>query len=183
MKKVKYTLLIALAIISIKLSGDVIIIDYQPAKVCVKIGNISDYPDIKIVAVHEPLTGFSKPVVEIVDSKKCTEIRKACSLVFYAVKKDYLKKKGIKKIDWKKDKNVRKSYLTFNAKDWKSWYDNVEMMEINFYIMGFKDNEMIIYQSTRKNILKDGGEIIDESLFTKEDIDRMLKDSIFQKSF
>jgi len=157
MKKVKYVLFGFLTILSISVYGDIIINTFSPAKVCVKIENLDDYPDLTIIGFSNSLAIFSKPIiVNIIDSDSSLEVQKALPLTFYAVKKEYLKEKGIENIDWKRDQNVRKSDITINAKKRYSSSPNVETFEMGFVIVGFKENTMVMYNKSQKSIFNDG---------------------------
>ena len=157
MKKVKYALLVFLTILSISVLGDIITFPFSPTKVCVKIENLEDYPDITIIGLSNSLAVFSKPVtVNIIDSESSLEVQKALPLTFYAVKKEYLKEKGVEKINWKKDINVRKSDITINAKKRRLSSPNVETLEIGFVIAGFNENSMVMYEKSQKSKYNDG---------------------------
>jgi len=93
MKKVKYVVVLLLAILSVRTYGDIIVRGPSPY-VCIKITNLKDYPDIAVVGVSESLADFSYSKVDIVNSNSCIEVHRACTLTFYAVKTDYLKEKG-----------------------------------------------------------------------------------------
>ena len=156
MKRVKYTLVLLLAILTVRIHGDVIIVDYSPTKICVRITNLNDYPDIEIIGLNNCFAVFSKPKVNIVDSISSLEVHKACPLTFYAVKKEYLKEKGIENINWKKDKNVRKSDITVNARKTRVGYPNVENLEMNFIIVGFNEKSMVMYPISQTHKFNNG---------------------------
>jgi len=92
-RRIKCTLLLVFAIYTISVYGDIIIVEYSPNKICVRIENLKDFPDIVIVGVSDCFSVFSKPKVEIIDTRSCLKVPKTCLLTFYAVKKDYLEKK------------------------------------------------------------------------------------------
>ena len=148
MKRIKCTLLLVLAIFAAKVYGDIITYKSPSAKVCVRIENLKDYPDIVVVGVSDCLTVFSKPKVDIIDLNTCIEVHKACPLKFYAVKKEYLKKKRVSKINWEKDENVRKANITVDAKqnDWSFYHSNVMIFELSFSIEGFNKNSMMMFR-------------------------------------
>ena len=94
---------------------------------------------------------FSNNIVYIADSTSRIEVQRNCPLVLYAVKKDYLLKKGIKKIKWKKDKNVRKSENNIDAISVVNNYvytsnlsRDIKAVEINLFILGFNEKSMIM---------------------------------------
>lgn len=143
MKRAKYTLLLVLTILTIRVYGDVILILYSPAKVFVKIENLNEYPEIEIVGITNCLA-FSKPEVYVFGSTPRVKVHKACPLVFYAVKKKYLLEKGIENIDWNKDKNVRRCNKPIDTEEFHSEYPNVEMREVAFNIVGFDEDSMVM---------------------------------------
>ena len=135
MKRVKYGLLLILTILATRVYGDIILPKYTAGKICVKIENLEDFPDIVIVGISDCFPDFSSVKVDIVDSTLCIEVHKAWQLTFHAVKKEYFEKTGIKNIDWKKDENVRKANITIEAKkEEKVYYPNVGTLEINYII-------------------------------------------------
>jgi hypothetical protein len=187
MKRGKYLLLLVFAIVTISVYGDVIIFKNPHAKICVKIENIGDYPDMVIVGVSDCLSVFSKPKVDIIDSTSCLEVHKACPLIFYAVKKDYLEKKGIKKINWKKDKNVRKSDITIDAnKSEPIFSPSVVTLELNYFIAGFNENSMVIICKTSTyKFSYNHYEVINHGLWgtEPEDFEKYIESLNLQKSF
>ena len=188
MKRIKYTILLFLAILTIKVYGDIIIITYTPVKVCVRIENLKDYPEIEIIGLSNCLAVFSKPKADIIDSHSCMEVHKACPLTFYAVKKDYLEKMGIENIKWKKDKNVRKSKITVNAKETRVYYQDVEILEINYFVVGFNKKSMVVIKTSETNKFNNGKpDIVDGGFFNPMDYPKLLYPELLrlrlQKSF
>ncbi|MDR2954879.1 MAG: hypothetical protein LBV43_07355 [Prevotella sp.] len=145
MKKIKLLLLILLILPAFTSYAD-IIIDQYPVKVYVKIDNVEEFSDIIIIGVSNCPVFSKKPF--IVNSDSEMEIRKTCSIKFYAVKKDYLEEKGLDNIKWGKDKNVLKANETIKIKRTISDEPN-ECQEIHFTIAGFNDKEMVIYKSSQ----------------------------------
>ena len=149
MRNLTCILLLILTVLMVRAYGNIIIVRHSPVKVCVKIENLKDYPDIVLIGLSDCFALFPKPEVEIVDSTLCLEVSKACPLTFYAVKKDYLEKNGIENINWEDDKNVKKSNKTVNARTTYIDYPDVETLEINFIIAGFNEKSMVMYQTSR----------------------------------
>ena len=141
MKRIQYALLLLLAVLTIRVYGDIVMIDYIP-RICVKIENLNDYPDIVVIGLSDCLAA-SRPNAGKVDSTAGLHVHKTCQITFYAAKKDYLEKKSIYKINWKKDKNVMKSSMTFDAKTLRS---DIESADIYFHIAGFSEDSMIMHQ-------------------------------------
>ena len=141
----------ALAIITIKVYGDIIVIRYSAKRICVKIENLNEYPDIVIVGVSRSFALFSKPRTNIIDSNSCLNVHKASPLTLYAVKKNYLDEKGINNIKWKRDNNVRKSDITVNANTVDADYADFVTLDINYIILGFNKNSMIMFKTSQTN--------------------------------
>ncbi|MDD3787147.1 MAG: hypothetical protein PHO94_00445 [Petrimonas sp.] len=120
MKKLKYLLLISLALFAAKLYGDVIIVNSKPAKICVKIKNLNEFPDIVIIGVNDCFTFSKSQKAYRIKSNNCLKVNRACPLSLYIVKKDYLRMKDLDLIDWKTDKNVQKLNLTVKTKSFQS---------------------------------------------------------------
>ena len=156
MKRVKYILLAFLAVFTLKVYGDVIIASYSPTKICVKIDNLGEYPDMAIVGLSDCMAIFFTSKANTMDSKSSFEVPKACPLTFYAVKKDYLEKKGIGNINWKKDENVLRSGITIIAKKVRVSYPNVETLEMNIAIRGFDGNSVVMYKKSETYKFNDG---------------------------
>ena len=184
MKRIKYTLLAFLAILTIKVYGDIIPEYYYPSvKICVKIENLEDYPDIAIIGLSDCVAIFFKPKANTVDTNSCLEVQKACPLTFYAVKKDYLREKGIENINWKKDKNVRKSDVTVIAKKTRV-SSGTEALEMNFAIAGFDENSMVMYQVSETRKYNNGWPDSIRKIYTPMDSPEAYQDLLkLQKSF
>jgi len=155
MKRVKYTLLLVLAISAVRVYGDVIITSYSPSMVLVKIDNLKEYPDIQIVGLGDYLTFSASNRVDMIDSSSYIDAFRISPIAFYAVKKSYIEKVGIDIIDWKKDKNVIKSDVSIRPSV-KSSKPNLESVEIHYSIVGFYKKSMVMYRSAQIIKYKDG---------------------------
>ena len=172
MKKFKCTLLLFLTVLTINSYGDVIITQRQPVKICVKINNLTDYPDIVIIGINDCLAASMSKKAFIVVPDSFLVIHKACPLKLYAVKKSYFEKKGINKIKWGKDKNVIESNIIFSENVLEEIENKGEIVnspktdndgnivvwggggrlhtkEMIFNIAGFDDTSMIMYKTTQ----------------------------------
>lgn len=147
MKTLKYSLILLLVVLTTKLQGDIIIVKEKYAGTYVGVGNLDDYPNIEIIGYIEGL-GFPKKRERAhrFSSFYNIKIPKTCSLTFYAVKKKYLKKKGIENIDWKNDKNVIKSNLRVNAKK-TNRFEQMGSVSMKFDIAGFISDSIVMYKS------------------------------------
>jgi len=171
MKRAKYILLLVLTILTVRIYGDVILVEhkYPLSRVFVKIGNLNEYPDIEIVGLSKSLALFSKMEAYVFDSTSCVEVHSASPLTFYAVKKDYLKKNKIKNITWEEDENVRKCNGVVDAKNIHTTNPTIQEIEFTFYIAGFTENSMVMIRISNIGKFKDGEpvSIIPENLQEK----------------
>ena len=174
MKKTKCTLLLLLVILTINSYGDIIMPQRQPVSVYVKINNLNDYPDIVIIGLNDCLAASNSNKAFIVEPDSFLLIHKSCPLKLYAVEKSYFEKKGIEKIKWGEDKNVRESNLIFSEKVleetenmgevvsspdtaetdgvivvWGVGRRAVHTKEMTFNIAGFDDTSMVMYKTTQ----------------------------------
>jgi len=81
----------------------------EDTKVRVQITNLSDFPDLAIVGLHECSNNGKKIPTLVKDelSIQMINIYTNCPKIFYVIKKEYLEKVGIDKIDWSTDKHVQ----------------------------------------------------------------------------
>ena len=156
MKRVKYVLLVLLATIAVQVFGDVIIVTYLPSKILVKIDNMEDYPDMLFVGLGDYATFSASDRVDMIDTSSYIDISRIHPIAFYAVKKTYLEKTDIDRIDWKKNKNVMQSGISVNINSLRSDRPNVESVEIHLSIAGFDKKSMVMYESARTIKYKDG---------------------------
>ena len=156
MKNLKFLLLLLVTITSISSFGDIIITKSFPNRICVKVNNLNDFPDIAVIGVSECLAPFTKDQVDIIDSISCLNINKLYPFTFYAVKKAYLEKKGINNINWKKDKNVKKSNVAINPDDFKhvDWNAKIDVVELHLDIAGYDKDEAAFIFYLSKRIVK-----------------------------
>ena len=152
---IKSKLLLILIILATGMYGysNIILITHENpnARIMVKIENLADFPDIVIVGVNDCRTRLSRPVANVVDST-FMEVHRACPLVFYAVRKDYLEERGINRINWRRtdsNSNVMRANITIDATRLEpNRQQNVEMLKISYVIEGFNDESMVL---TRKS--------------------------------
>lgn len=175
MNTFKYFLLLLLVTFAISLHGDIIISKDSPAETYVGINNLEEYPDFEIIGCIE---GFGFPNKRLRVSKfsswKSFYLRKSCSITFYAIKKKYLNKKDINKIDWKNDKHVIKSNLKFKAKSY-TMMEAVRSMNIKFSIAGFIDKSIVLYKSQEICKYKNGKSETVNNFKYKGDLSKLKK--------
>ena len=155
MKRLKCVFVLLFAVLSINSHGDVIIPQKLPATIYAKITNLNDYPDITLIGVNEcwSIPGTKKAV--IIDSDSELKIHNSCLLKFYAVKKDYLDKKDIEKIEWDKDKNVTKTNLTIKGKSYTP-SAGIFTIVLHYDIAGFDGSSVVLYKSAQVHKYSDG---------------------------
>jgi len=175
MKRVKYILLALLATIAVQVVGNIIITTYMPSKILVKIDNLKDYSDMLFVGLGDYSTFSASGRVEMIDSSSYMDAVMINPIAFHAVKKTYLKKTNIDRIDWKKDKNVIKSSISVNANALRSDKSNVESVEIHLNIAGFDKKSMVMYESARTIKYNDGSPDLVKYFDYKGDLSKLRK--------
>lgn len=145
MKRYKYALILLLAVLTIRLYADIIIVQPSPAKICAKIKNLNDFPEIVIVGYSDCLALSKSNKAFAVKSNSCLKMYKTCPLALYAVEKKYLKKIDLNKIDWHKDKNVQKLNLTINAKEFNTF--DFSSLEVDFMLERYNDTTLYLYKT------------------------------------
>jgi hypothetical protein len=148
MKKVKFTFLF-LVIICASVSGD-IIPSGTPAKICVRIKNLDDYPGIAVILVSD-CSGWNTRSRTYTNSYKVYRVSSDSSLelcrpLLYAIKKGYVETREWIKINWETDKNVLKSNLTIKSGILYN-EQNIREIDIDLKIAGFRNDSMILYKS------------------------------------
>jgi hypothetical protein len=146
MKTFKISLIILLLLLSKLTCGDIIVVDPHPVEICIKIANIDDYPSIAFIGYVDcpSLTKYNKGYR--IYSTDCLRLHKSCNLSIYAVKKDYIKNKDIKAINWSKDVNALKSNITVKATSILT-YESITAAEQDYKIVGFTDTSVVVYRT------------------------------------
>lgn len=145
MKRLKYLLLIPLALFTGRLHGDIIITKPTPAKICVRIKNLHEFPDMAVIGLNDCLAFQNSNKAYRVDSCSCLKINHACPLSLYALKIDYFNRIDLDKIDWEKDKNVQKLNLTVKAQSFNT--TQYRSLEIDFNLACRHDTVFYLYKA------------------------------------
>lgn len=153
MKKLKCALFLLLCVAAVRLYGDIIILDPLETKVCIKIGNLHDYPDLVLVAVCN--WESQRPRIHLIHPDWCIKTRSGCAFTVFAMKKSYYEKKNLNKTDWANDKNVIKSNIVLSTKDFSDGIAGVETFEVHYNIAGFDKDSMILYKAKEIFIFED----------------------------
>ena len=155
MKKIKiFFLLLLLVVVNVSVKGDIMPENpILPAPIFASVKNLADYPEISLIGLQEGsiLTKYQKAFELKVGSYFV--IFKFLPVTLYAVKKKYLKRKGINKIDWENDKNVLKSNLIIDAKTFKEMTP-VTMVLLDYKITGLTNSTIAIHMTGQKDISK-----------------------------
>jgi hypothetical protein len=156
MKKIKiFFLLLLLVVINVSVKGDFMPKNsIQPTPIFASVRNLADYPGISLIGLEEgsALTKSNKAFEFKTGSYSA--IFKFFPVTLYAVKKKYLNRKGINKIDWENDKNVLKSNLIIDAKTFKEMVPPIAMVLLDYKITGLTNSTIAIHMTGQKNISK-----------------------------
>jgi len=171
MKRLKYLLLIPFAFIATRLHGDIIVIEPQPADICVKLTNLNEFPDIAVIGLSDCFALSKSNKAYRIKSNSCLKVYKPCPLSLYVIKLDYLKQNDLDKINWDKDKNVQKLNLTVKAKSFNTY--DFSSVEIDFNLAS--KNGTIFYLYKTKMTYKYENERPDSVQYFKNDVVDPLK--------
>ena len=127
---------------------------YDRIKPFVTLSNPNDFPEYTIVGLRTIQFNMSSPKPFLLNEGEYYQSFWAVHVTFAAVKKSYLKRKDINKIDWQNDKNVIKSNSTVNPYDFE-FTDRIKNVKIDFKVIGFTDSVMIIHRSSETFEFKD----------------------------
>jgi hypothetical protein len=131
--------------------ADVILLDYHNVDVCIKISNIDDYPTIALIEYFDCVAIPQSKRAFRIHKISCLRSNKICTPTIYAVKKEYIKDKDIKDINWPKDKNALKSNLTIKATSTET-LEQWSSVELYYKIVGFTDTTIVLYKE--KQVIK-----------------------------
>lgn len=138
-------MILLLAVLTIRLYADIIIVKPSPAKICAKILNLNDFPETAIIGYSDCIALSESNKAYVVKSNSCLKIYRTCPLILYAVEKQYLKELDLNKIHWYKDKNVRKLNLTINEKEFNTI--DFDAVEVDFMIDRYNDTALYLYKT------------------------------------
>jgi hypothetical protein len=144
----KYTLVLIIGIVLLNSDSfcDIIITDTHFVNSCIKITNADDYPNISFIAYAEGSTPTGNKIYEV-SSRKCLKGCRYCKFSIYAVKKDYIADKNIKRISWPKNKNALKSNITIEL--YPEYLENpnpITSVRQYYKIAGFTNTSLILYK-------------------------------------
>ena len=146
MKKFIYLLVLIPFSISKLSFGDVIVIGVHYVEKCVKVTNIEDYPEVSLLGFVPP--SAAPYDTYIINSKDClTKGHKYNDFNVYAVNKEYLIGKDIKKLDLPRDPNASANNIHIEL---YGGYlnDSIPISGIEQYykIAGFSTTSVILYK-------------------------------------
>lgn len=125
--------------------GDIIITGPTPAKICVRINNLNDFPDIAVIGLSDCVALSNSNKAYRVEPDSFLKVYKSCPLSLYVMKVNYLKNVDLDKIDWNKDENVKKLNLTVNANSFNS--NDCSAVIIDYNLASFKDTTLYLYKT------------------------------------
>ena len=135
---------------------DVIVGNTHYVDKCVKITNIDDYPEVSLLGFIPP--SAIQYDTYVINSKDClTKGYKYNDFNVYAVKKEYLTGKDIKKINLPKDPNAFPS--NFHIELYGGYLNDsihISGIEQYFKIVGFTANSLVLYKWKEVNKFNNG---------------------------
>jgi len=160
MKKFKYTILLLLIVLTTKLYGDIIIVKPTRAKICTKITNLKEFPDLKVIGVFDCVALSKSKKAFRIKNNSCIKVHKSCPVSLYVVKSDYYKQHDLDEIDWDNNKNVQKLNISIKDKYFKSSDYRSAIVELNlanhkdsiYYL--YKSKLIYKYKNRRKDLVK-----------------------------
>lgn len=148
MKSFKYAILLFLIILTTDSYGDIIITKPETRNIY-KITNLDEFPEITLFAVYkdENLPQFAHLGFSRVNEDGVIRLHVFHSLELIAVKKEYLKNRENKDIDWNDKTNVRKSNITIQPDYDKPELKDIREVEHSLKIVGFSDTTMVLHKT------------------------------------
>ena len=144
MKRLKYILILLLVVYTTRLHGDIIIIEPTSAKICSRITNLNNFPDLVVIGLTDCVTLESKKAFRI-KNNDCIKVQKSCSVLLYIMKLDYYKQHKLDEIDWNTDKNVQKLNLSIKEKDFNSY--DFSSVTIDFSLANYRNTVYYLYKT------------------------------------
>lgn len=144
MKRLKFTLILLLVVLTNRLHGDVIIMEPTSAKICSRISNLNNFPNLVLIGLTDCVTLKSKKAFRI-KNNDCIKVQKSCTVLLYVMNLDYYKQHKLDEIDWDTDKNVQKLNLSIKEKDFNSY--DFSSVTIDFNLANYKDNVYYLYKT------------------------------------
>jgi hypothetical protein len=115
---------------------------YSYQEKCAMVTNLSEYPEISLVAVNYSFYGEPESV-NIVKPGECV-VKSSNNYRFevYAVRNDYIAGKRLMQIDWGSDKNTFRSSLSLEAAS----YTSIHKTENYYKIVGFTETSVVLFK-------------------------------------
>ena len=145
MKRLRYSILFLLVILTTRLHGDVIIIEATQAKICTKITNLNDFPEIVVVGLTDCVALPKSKRAFRVKNNSCIKVHKSCPVSLYAMSMDYFKEHDLDEIEWDKDSNVQKLNISLKEKYFNSYDYSSATVDLN--LAHYKDSIYYLYKS------------------------------------
>jgi hypothetical protein len=147
MKPIKMLLLIPGLFMTMASYGDVIISNTHFVDKCIKITNLSDYPEISLIGIIYSLQGNIEDAY-LVNSDICLHRGyRMCKFEIFAAKNDYLADRNLIETDWTSNENAFKTSI--NLEPYKGYVSDInplEGIEDYYKIAGFTDTSVVLYK-------------------------------------
>ena len=181
MKRFKFlviVLFVLFVLFSANSFGDIIITSPNSARINVRINNLNDFPDVAVVGLIDCVALSKSNMVYKVESGDFLMLHRSCPVSLYVMKATYLEDVDLNKIDWAKDKNVKKMNLTingntFNSKDYSSLF-------IDYNLACYKDTTFYLYKTMTTYISRNKQQDLVQSF--KNDVDPFKPISVSAKN-
>jgi hypothetical protein len=144
MKRLKYILILLLAVNSAGLHADIIMIENPKAMIYSRITNLNDFPDVVVVGVTDCVTLNTRKASRI-NHNQFIEVQKPCTVSLYVMKSDYFNNNKLDKIDWDNDKNVQKLNLSLSERDFNS--NTFISATVDFNLANHQDSVYYLYRT------------------------------------
>ena len=125
---------------------DVILTPTHYVRNCIKIVNIDDYPDICFLACITSDWPVCDKVYEI-KSNRCIKKCGYCNFSVYAVRRNYIEGKDIKKMNWSRNNNALKS--NYVIEPFSSYLEDtspISSVTQYYKIAGFTNSSVEVYK-------------------------------------
>jgi hypothetical protein len=148
MKPIKILFLIAGLFMTMASYGDLIIPNTHFVDKCIKITNLSDYPEISLIGIIYYLQGNSIEDAYLVSSDLCLyQGYRMNKFEIRATRNDYLAGRNLKETDWTSNENTLLSSIPILTSGGYFPDSNpLESIEAFYKIAGFTDTSVVLYK-------------------------------------
>jgi hypothetical protein len=145
MKRLRYSILFLLVVLTTRLHGDIIIVEPTQSKICTKITNLKDFPELVVVGLTDCVTLPKSKRTFKVKNNSCIKVHKSCPVSLYVMDLDYYKQNDLEEIEWDKDSNVQKLNISIKEKYFNSFDYSSATVDLN--LANYMDSIYYLYKS------------------------------------